>query len=148
MFRTGRNVASVLVTLTIIAAHAPAGEWDVNERHLRKLENDLLTAYVMLDFATLNELYADDFLYISNDGVLMNKRGVVEMVKTAMFRVDSIPVSNSRIRLYGNTAIVSGIRKFYRAGKKLAETRYAEVWVNRNRRWQCVSSQLTPIPGK
>jgi hypothetical protein len=145
VLRTVRNVASVLVTLTIIAAHASAGEWDINERQLRKLENDLLTAYVMLDFTTLNELYADDFFYISNDGALMNKRSVVEMVKTAMFRVDSIPVSNSRIRLYGNTAIVSGIRKFYRAGKKLAETRYAEVWVNRNRRWQCVSSQLTPI---
>jgi ketosteroid isomerase-like protein len=108
----------------------------------------MLAAYAMLDFQTLTNIYADDFTYISNDGSTMTKARVVEMVRTAAFRVDSITVSDSRLRLYGTTAIITGIRRFYRAGKMLAEARYTEVWLNRNKRWQCVSGQLTPILDK
>lgn len=118
------------------------------ETQLRKLERELLTAYVMLDFVSLERLYADDYTYINDNGELLNKKQVVEMVRTAAFRVDSIVVTNSRIRTYGNTAIISGVRTFHRLGRILNTARYTEVWVNKNRRWQCVSNQLTSLPGK
>ncbi|MBX2992803.1 MAG: nuclear transport factor 2 family protein [Bacteroidetes bacterium] len=116
------------------------------EIQLRKLERELLTAYVMLDFVSLERLYADDYTYIDDNGELLNKKQVVEMVRTAAFRVDSIVVTNSRIRTYGNTAIISGVRTFHRLGRILNIARYTEVWVNKNRRWQCVSNQLTSLP--
>jgi hypothetical protein len=137
----------VLLSVAAFLAHsqASATEWDITERRLRKLESEMLAAHVTLDFTTLAHMYADEYTYISNDGTMLTKSQVVEIVKTASFRVDSIPVSNSRVRMYGTTAVITGVRKFYRAGKLLATARYTEVWVNRNKRWQCVSGQLTPI---
>lgn len=136
-----------IVTLLAVCG-ASAKEFDIIEKKLRKLERDMLEAHVMLDFTTLSHIYADEYTYIGNDGTMLTKNQVVEMVKSAAFRVDSIPVSNSRIRVYGSTAVITGIRKFYRAGKLLATTRYTEVWLNRNKRWQCVSGQLTPLQDK
>ena len=142
-----KTVFAAIILLLLHAHPCFANDWE-SERQLRKLESEMLWAYVMLDFSTLGQIYADDFTYIDNSGELMNKSKVVNMVRMASFRVDSIPVSNSRVRVYGNTAVISGVRRFYRAGKMLDEVRYTEVWVNRNRRWQCVSGQLTPIVEK
>lgn len=142
-FLLNLGMASALIMLTCATLVA-----DPAEKQLRKLEKDLLTAYVMLDFVALERLYADDYTYIDDDGELLTKKQVVHMVRTAAFRVDSIIVTNSRVRLYGNTAVVSGVRTFHRMGRILTVARYTEVWVNKNRRWLCVSGQLTNLPEK
>lgn len=136
------------VVAVLLSQQSHGGELDITERKLKKIEKDMLTAHVMLDFSTLAQIYSDDYLYIDDDGSIFTKSQVVELVKLASFRVDSIPVSNSRVRSFGNTAVITGIRKFYRGGKLLATVRYTEVWANRNRRWQCVSGQVTPFQEK
>ncbi len=118
------------------------------EKLIKKLEHEMLMAYVMLDFSALNLVYGDEYTSTSYDGTVFTKKQVVEMVKSASLRLDSISVSDSKVKLYGNTAVVSGIRKYHRAGKILGTVRYTEVWVNRAGRWQCVSGQLTSFQEK
>ncbi len=133
----------VLALLLLPAANLPA-----QEKVLRTLEKQILMAYVMLDFTTLQKLYADEFVNINHDGTLQTKKQIVEMIRMATIRLDSIPVSDSQIRFYGNTAIITGIRTFHRAGKILGVVRYTDVWVNKRSQWQCVSGQLTPVPDR
>ena len=118
------------------------------EKLLKKLEQEMLMAYVMLDFSALNQVYGDEYTSTSYDGTVFTKKQVVEMVKSASLRLDSINVSDSKVRLYGNTAVIKGIRKYFRAGKNLGTVRYTEIWVNRGNRWQCVSGQLTSLQEK
>ncbi len=118
------------------------------EKHLRMLEQTMLMSYVLLDFATLNQVLADDYISISQDGTIQNKKQVVEIVKTAAIRLDSIPVSEPRAKLFGNVALLTGVRKYYRAGRLLGVVRYSEVWELRRSSWQCSQSQLTSIAEK
>ena len=142
-----RYFSLVLAVTFVVLAHSPVSA-NPAEGQIKKLERELLAAYVMLDFVTLERIYADDYTYIADDGELLTKKQVVDMIRNASFRVDSIVVTNSRIRTYGNTVVVSGVRTFHRLGRILTVARYTEVWVNKNRRWQCVSGQLTSLPEK
>lgn len=126
----------------------PAGNLPAQEKVLRTLEKQVSMAYVMLDFTTLQKLYADEFINVNHDGTLQTKKQIVEMIRMATIRLDSIPVSDSKIRFYGNTAVITGVRTYYRAGKILGVVRYTDVWVNKRNQWQCVSGQLTPVPDR
>lgn len=142
-FRTGWLLI-IAVTLLCSATYGSGPA----ETQLKKVEGELLTAYVMLDFATLEKIYAPDFVNISYDGAVATKKEIVATIRNAVFRVDSIPVSDSRIRIFGSTAIVTGIRKYYRSGIKLNTVRYTEVWIKKGWQWQCVSGQLTMVQDK
>jgi hypothetical protein len=135
----------IVVCGLVLSGATSAKNVNAQEKLLKKLEQEMLMAYVMLDFTALNNVYADEYTNTSYDGTVFTKKQVVEMVKSASLRLDSINVLDSKVKVYGSTAVVSGIRKYHRAGKILGTVRYTEVWVNRNNRWQCVSGQLTSL---
>lgn len=105
----------------------------------------MLMSYVLLDFTTLDQMLADDYTNVSHDGAVLTKKQVVEMVKTAAMRVDSIPVSEPKAKLFGNVALLTGIRKYYRAGRLLCVVRYSEIWELHKSSWHCSQTQLTAI---
>ena len=138
-----RNIQRSQLCLTVFLVFTCAAS--AQEKHLRVLERTMLMSYVLLDFATLDQVLADDYIGISQDGTIQNKKQVVEMVRTAAIRLDSIPVSEPKSRLFGNVALLTGIRKYYRAGRLLGVVRYSDVWELRRSSWQCSQSQLTSI---
>lgn len=136
-----RQLGMVALFLLLV----PTANLAAQEKILKTLEKQLLMAFVMLDFTTLQKLYADEFVNINHDGTVQTKKQIVEMIRMATIRLDSIPVSDAHVRIYGNTAVMTGIRTYHRAGKVLGVVRYTDVWVNKRNQWQCVSGQLTPV---
>jgi hypothetical protein len=133
------------LALSLVLVVAFAGSSFSQEKHLRMLERTMLMSYVLLDFMTLSHLLADDYTAIGYDGTVQTKRQVVESVRSAAIRVDSIPVSEPKSKLFGNVALLTGIRKYYRAGRIVGVVRYSEIWELRRSSWQCSKSQLTAI---
>jgi hypothetical protein len=113
------------------------------------LERELFAAHEGTpDLATIDRLYADDFLSTNADGRVVDKKGWLDMLKAGQFPVDRITTDDFKVRKYSDTAIVTGRSAYHYAGKKLWEVRHTQVWANTRGRWQLVGWQGTSVPNE
>ncbi|HEY8849576.1 MAG TPA: nuclear transport factor 2 family protein [Thermoanaerobaculia bacterium] len=92
--------------------------------------------------------FADDFTGIdAHDGSLNNKREEIDSMKN--LTIDSEEVSDMNVRMEGDTGIVTGVYRVRgkdNKGKAFDRTsRFTDLYVKRDGRWQVLSSQGTPI---
>jgi ketosteroid isomerase-like protein len=119
------------------------------EQELMQLEHDWSAAYLKHDIATIDRMLADDFVGIDGRGIMTNKAAEIEDAKgpkpgdpQPSFLVLDDSITDMKVRLYGNTAVVNGrsIEKVKVKEKELEiQYRRTTVWVKRQGRWQCVS---------
>jgi len=115
-----------------------------SEETFRKLERELFAAHEGTpDLATIDRLYADDFLATNADGRVVDKKGWLEMLRAGQFVVEKITTDDFKVRQYSETAIVTGSSAYCFGGKKLWEVRHTEVWAKLAGRWQLVNWQGT-----
>ena len=115
----------------------------------KELERELFAAHEGTpDLATIDRLYADDFLSTNADGRLVDKKGWLDILKAGQFPVDRITTDDFKVRKYSDTAIVTGRSGYHYAGKKLWEVRHTQVWVNLRGCWQLVGWQGTSVPNE
>src|SRR5215510_497987 len=76
------------------------------EAELKRLEREWFDALVKGDKTTLGRLLADDFVGIGNDAEQVNKTQLIAEVAAA--GVDEFKSEDVKVRLYGNTAVVTG----------------------------------------
>jgi len=118
----------------------------VSDSVFRELERELFAAHEGTpDLATIDRLYADDFLSTNADGRVVDKQGWLNILKAGQFPVDTITTDDFKVRTYSGTAIITGRSAYYYDGKKLGEVRHTQVWANPNGRWQLVSWQGTSV---
>ena len=114
------------------------------EEVFRKLEREMFAAHEGTpDLATLDRLYADSFLSTNADGRVVDKQGWLAMLRTGQFTVEKITTADFKVRRYSGTAIVTGSSGYHVGGKKLAQVRHTQVWVDLDGRWQLVGWQGT-----
>ncbi len=115
------------------------------EAELKKLEREWFDAVAKNDAATLNRIFADDFNAIGGDGGAIGKAVMVEMMSSGRVKLDEIRTDEFKLRLYGNTAVVTGRATYLRNQKPLGQDGHMEVWVKRGGRWQVVSWMSAPF---
>ena len=119
----------------------------VGDELFKGLERELFAAHEgNPDLATIDRLYADDFLSTNADGRVVDKNGWLAILKAGQFPVDTITTDDFKVRTYAGTVIVTGRSAYHYAGQKLADVRHTQVWANTNGRWQLVSWQGTAVP--
>jgi ketosteroid isomerase-like protein len=96
------------------------------------------------DASALDRLTADDFVWVRPNGVTTGKKELLEDLKAnrlAKYDLDG----EQRIRIFGETAIVTGARILHQkqADQKIMVT---NVWVKKSGQWQRVSSQTAYFP--
>ena len=126
-------------------AGATRGRGNVAEQ-LKKLEEDWNNAFIKGDAATLEKILADDYFMIDPQGGTSNKSKTLEDVKSGQFKPESIKYDDLKVRVYGNTGIVTGGVIVKNAGgglDSISAYRFSDVFVLRGGRWQAVNSQLT-----
>lgn len=147
-----RISASALLMLVIcVAASAQttklAGDTKI-EQELMQLERDWSAAVLKHDTATVDHILADEYIGTDGRGIVTTKADEIEEAKppkpgdSPSFIVIGESVTDIKVRIYGNVAIVNGrVIEKVRANKKESEIQYRRttVWVNRNGKWQCVS---------
>jgi ketosteroid isomerase-like protein len=119
------------------------------EQELIQLERHWSAAYLKHDTATVDRILADEYVGIDGRGIITNKAQEIEEAEAPKpgdpvppFTVLDETVTDMKVRLYGNVAVVNGrviekIRTKDREGE--IQYRRTTVWVKRQGRWQCVS---------
>jgi len=96
----------------------------------------------------LEKLLADDFTRIPPNGTALTKAEIMDGWRTGKIKVAALENSDIKIRVYGHTAIVTGIETSKAAmmgANYLGKTRFTRIFVKRGGRWQCVLFQSTTI---
>ena len=114
-----------------------------------RLENDWGTAVMNKDAKTLDLLYATEYTFTARDGKVYDKQQDIAEVTSGVYKLLSPPViSDIKVNLFGNVAIVNGVNtvKAINNGKNISGSyRFIDVFVMRDGRWQCVSTQSSEL---
>ncbi len=113
------------------------------EAQLKKLEREWFDAVAKNDAATLNRIFAPEFIAINTDGGTIDRTSMTKML--SQIKLDEIRTDEFKLRQYGTMAIVNGLSTYIRDGKELGTSSHQEVWVRRAGRWQVVSWVSIPV---
>ena len=110
------------------------------EAQIKKAQREWLDAYLKGDTVELARLTSDDFISTGHDGKVSGKEQAMAMLEAGNIALDSIETEDFRVRVYGNTAIVTGKTAYKKGQNVLGQVRYTQVWVKRAPGyWQTVS---------
>src|SRR5687768_12502155 len=134
----------ILVSLLPGVSQKPARETrqsrDIKE--LTRLESVWNEAHLRGDAAALDKLWAEDLFVTVPDMPVMNKEESLAIWKSGKMKFDIYRTSDIRIRVYGDSAVVTGqLVRIRDANSKEFEDdwRFTKVYVRRDGRWQVVA---------
>lgn len=86
----------------------------------------------------------DDFIYVSLEGQVMTREERATANQGNNERPARQPLTDTKIRVYGDTIVTSGRGAFNIAGV-IHPVRVMQVWVKRNGEWKVAHAQNTTI---
>ncbi len=118
------------------------------EQSLQQMERDWAKAGQTKDAATMDRIMADDWAGIDYEGKTWTKAMELADLKSANSSLTSIELGDMKVRVFGNTAVVTGsdTEKSASQGKDTSgKYVWTDVFANRNGKWQAVASQSTKV---
>ncbi len=140
------GIVMVACVVTASASQQPPVESDQDA--LVRLEQGWNAAFYRKDVAFIRNLLADEFIATYDDGSRGDKVKELALVTAFNQAVESATPDEFIVKVYRDTAVVwftlhlVGIREGQRSEMTL---QYTDVWLVRDGRWQCVSSQSTRV---
>lgn len=136
----------LMAVLALVASSAAAQS--KAEREVLAANAAFDSAIVARDAEAYARILADDFIFTGADGSVSDKKGEIERVRAGGLTFESGRSEDVRVKVYGNTAVVTG--RFAAKGKNNGRDftfveRYTAVFVKRDGRWQMVAEQATEI---
>lgn len=156
-------ICALLLTLVFSALVAGQGKTKSKgaqaggvEQQLKQMEDDWQKATRTKDAALLTRIIAEDWIATDDKGKILNREQYVSQTIASGSSVGSsnpdVIQSNEnfdmQVRVYGNTAVVTGglTEKGTRNGAAYTDTyRWTDVFVKRSGRWQAVVSQWAKV---
>jgi ketosteroid isomerase-like protein len=135
--------------VAVAASQSPPVESD--QQVLIRLERGWNEAFYRKDVAFIEKMLADEFIATYDDGSRGDKAKELALVAEFNQQVESAIQDEFTVRVYRDTAVVwftlrlVGTKQGQRAELTL---RYTDVWVMRDGRWLCVSTQSTRLNPK
>ena len=146
------------IALSILGLTFAIGLWTANvsmasssdkiREEIRALETARNEAIVHGDAAALERMTSDDYTFITLRGELRTKAEIVKGFSTGAFKYGSREISDLNIRVYEDTAVVTGrsSQKGTENGKDYSgDYRFTRVYVKQNGRWLTVALQATLV---
>jgi len=113
--------------------------------HLEEARNQ---AILKSDAASIEKMTSDDYTFITLKGELRTKAEIVKGFSSGSFKYESRTISDLKVRVYGDTAVVTGrsIQKGVENGKDYSgDYWFTRVYVKQNNAWITVALQTTMI---
>ena len=118
------------------------------EQELMRIEREWADSLIRGDVSVTERLAADDYTFTAPDGTTANKAQMIAYFKSGDLKIQTSNIEDMRVRVYGDMAIVT-----YRTTDKATfkgqdisgQSRWTDVFVKRNGRWQAVAGQGTRI---
>jgi len=114
---------------------------------IRALELAHNDAIARGDVATVARMTADDFTFITQRGFLIDREHMLSGLAHGAFAYEYRQLYDLKIRVYGDSAVVTGLSlhtEQLKNGKESSDAnRYTRVYVRQNGRWLAVAWQTT-----
>jgi ketosteroid isomerase-like protein len=137
------------ISVFLLAACSWAiGDTASDERELTQLVNDLNAAIVKPDIAFLERTLSKDYVHYRPHGNVETRAQYLEDRKSGSVDFDSLVSDEIKVRVYGDTAIVtyrSTAKGKDQDGAIDEQRRWTRVFVRKEGHWQLVHSQGTTI---
>ncbi len=117
-----------------------------DEQALRQIEREWEDANKSKDKAWFERTYADEYTAINAVGKMFNKTEDIADTLSNTNTVTSAELSDVKVRVYGDTAVVTG--RLHRIGKDKngnfdRNFMFTDTFVKRDGRWQIIATQAT-----
>jgi ketosteroid isomerase-like protein len=119
------------------------------EQAIMRIERELLNAALKGDAAASERHLAETYVFTGPDGTVENKAQAVADLKSGDLKLQSASLDNAKVQAYGGTAVVtysSNDKGTYKGKDITGKTRWTDVFVNQNGRWQLVATHGTMLP--
>ena len=118
------------------------------EQEVLKANKEYGEAFVRGDAAAYDRFLADDYIYTNPTGGVADKARMMKEIKSGDMKLESGQDDDVRVRVYGDTAVVTGLwtaKGQHKGNAFNNKERYTAVYVKRGGRWQVVAEQLTNV---
>jgi len=119
------------------------------EQELKRLENEWLNSYLRGDKQTFDRIVADDFTRTDESGKFATKAEERALVQAPPASVSaSLTNEDMHVRVYGNSAIVTGLIVSRVQGSLSFQSRFTDTFIKRGARWQVVARHYSRVPAE
>jgi uncharacterized protein (TIGR02246 family) len=119
-----------------------------DEQAVRQVVNDLAAALGKNDTAALDRIYADDYTFVGDTGMIMTKPERMAAFKSGELKYESISIEVVSVHLFGNTAVaITRITTKFAPGLKFTDGKFitTATFVKIKGRWQLVAAGNTRL---
>ena len=112
------------------------------------LEERRCAALIAKDFATLDELFADEVLYTHSSGSRDSRASYLESMRSNALTYRSITRSDTELAVYDGAAIIATgvtLEITSNGADKTINARATITWVRDGDRWRFAAWQSTPV---
>ncbi len=115
---------------------------------LISLENKWVEALVKSDTAALDSIFADTYVDTDEHSQRSDKQGVLSALKSGDLKIESIKLSDMKVHVYGDAAVVIGraaqVGNF--KGHPLTATIiFTDTFIQQNGKWRAVASHRSAL---
>jgi len=147
---TIRRVLLVACVLASCAAAAAAQSAPVRSDQdiLIELEHNWDAAFHRHDAAFIDRILADEFIDTYDNGARADRKVELQLAATLNENIESSAMDEFIVKEFGNTAVVWFTLHLVgpiKGERVQTDYRFTDVFVLRDGRWQCVSSQSTKV---
>lgn len=117
---------------------------------IRTLEFKLVDCYKRHEVEVFASVLDDDFVITFEDGSTYSKTGYLAYSTSASTRVETVEIPEMKIRLHGDTAVVTGI--YHEKGMDSQKSydyhdRFTDVWMKKAGKWRLIAAHYS-VPSK
>jgi ketosteroid isomerase-like protein len=121
------------------------------QQEILRLEKEFSQAILKNDAEAVRRFLADDWIIVDPDGGIIDKERFLGVIKSGALTHEMMESDETRVRIYGNTAIVTALTttkgKF--SGQVFTtQERATDVFVKQDAQWHCALTHLTRFTKK
>jgi ketosteroid isomerase-like protein len=141
-------IAVAIALCTTTDGRAQSAPVRSDQEILIQLEHDWDAAFHRHDAAFIDRILADEFIVTYDNGARADRKVELELATSLNENIESSTLDEFIVKEFGNTAIVWFTLHLVgpiKGERVQNDYRYTDVFVLRDGRWQCVSSQSTHV---
>lgn len=138
----------IFTALMLLFSAAAFGQKMTVEQTLEKIERDVAAALVKGDTAIFTTYFDENAVVTDPGGMMMTRAESIAIFKSGDLKFETMTVDDVKVRLYGNTAIVtyrSTDKGTFKGEAFTGKTRWTDTFVKIKGKWLIVAAQGTPI---
>ncbi len=140
----------LLLCMTVLPLAVCAAQEAPDATDIRSLEIKLLDYYKHHQVEVFASILDDDFVITFEDGSTYSKTGYLAYSSSSSTRVEVVEIPEMRIRMHGDTAVVTGVYHEKGVDSQKAydyHDRFTDVWMKKSGKWHLIAAHYS-VPSK